>query len=249
MDQTMWRRGTRFALTELFVIIAGILVALYIDEWSSERADQRLEREYLEAIRGDLLSDLDELTLIREEIRARKEAAEILIAMNETSVPRTAAEQAELGWQIHRAGILRTFSASRASIEDLTSTGNLKLIRDRELRKSLIGYYNRVEDWKPYADWARKVIWEHYRPEMTNYLPVALIDLRRDFGDDGDDKALPPEVILGLIRNETFQRGIRNARGIAFFQERAIDGFEDRAKALITGIDEALGLSPQPGGN
>ena len=61
LDQTLWRKGTCFAVTELFVIVAGILVALSIYEWRSDMADNRLEREYLEAIRADLASDLNEL--------------------------------------------------------------------------------------------------------------------------------------------------------------------------------------------
>lgn len=238
LDQTLWRKGTRFAVTELFVIVAGILVALSIDEWRSDMADNRLEREYLEAIRADLASDLDELELIRSEIKARREAAEILIAIDETNMPRTVAGQVDFVYQIHRAGMLRTFSPSRASIEDLTSTGNLKLIRDRELRKALIDYYNQVEDWKPYAEWARSVIWENYRSEMTGFVPMPLNDLHSN-----DELPVSPKVMLEVINNTIFQNGIRNARGIAGFQEGAIDRFDNRAKSLIASLDEALGTA------
>jgi hypothetical protein len=52
------RRGVPIrAVSEFFVIVVGVLVALGVDSWASERADRTAEVEYLEQLATELRLD------------------------------------------------------------------------------------------------------------------------------------------------------------------------------------------------
>ena len=52
-------------VSEFFVIVLGVLVALGVDSWASSSSDRRLEREYLGRLLEDVTYDLGELEFIR----------------------------------------------------------------------------------------------------------------------------------------------------------------------------------------
>ena len=57
-----WRR----AGTEIVIIVVGVLVALAINEWWSEKEDRRMEAEYIERIKEDLRADIEGFRSLEE---------------------------------------------------------------------------------------------------------------------------------------------------------------------------------------
>jgi hypothetical protein len=56
MTEQRWSR-VRFAAAEFVVIVAGVLVALGVDEWRQSRRDHALELQYAARLRADLQRD------------------------------------------------------------------------------------------------------------------------------------------------------------------------------------------------
>ena len=129
---------------ELALLITGILIALAVDGWIDGRRDERLERQYLELLSRDLERDLKVLeeTLVFEEAQVAASALAYR-ALRSGAVPPEEREAvaAALGQLTAR----RTLRLGRATYTDLLSTGNLRLIRNADLRDRIVRLYEANE--------------------------------------------------------------------------------------------------------
>ena len=124
---------------ELLLIVAGIMVALSLDDWVQDRENQRTERVYL----GLLSRDLDQMA----ESLQRYIDTESHMAMASSTVIRKLSDDGyEIEAELLRGylsdmGMRRTLQLVSATYTDLTSTGNLHLIRSQGLRDQLLRYF------------------------------------------------------------------------------------------------------------
>jgi hypothetical protein len=128
---------------ELILIVAGILIALYIDGLVQDGKDRKSETTYLELLR-------DDLTLIEAEVAKYVEFETSIAATGKTfldaiSVQNPSDESRSLQGMLSEMSVRRTLSIVSAAYADLTSTGNLQLIRDADLRRRLVTYFAEVE--------------------------------------------------------------------------------------------------------
>jgi hypothetical protein len=139
-----WRPRLRWFAAEFLVVVAGIMAALALNAWWQGRQDASREANYLALISRDLRQmdgNLQELRSFEAaQVRDGLRAYRILSAG-----ARTPAQQREVSVLVSRLGSRRTMVAVGAAYEDLTNTGNLRLIRDQELRDRVVAFYERAE--------------------------------------------------------------------------------------------------------
>lgn len=130
-------------LAELVLIVTGILIALYIDGWVQDRKDRETETTYLELLR-------DDLALIEAEVAEYAEFEQSVVTTGKAFLDATSATEApgaqrSLQGMLSEMSVRRTLSIVSAAYADLTSTGNLQLIRNPDLRRQLVRYFADVE--------------------------------------------------------------------------------------------------------
>jgi len=127
---------------ELALLVAGILIALAVDGWIDDRRDARLEREYLGRLERDLAQSLETMDAFLAFERLQT-ADGVLAYRGLRDVPGIGREQVAvaLGHLANR----RTLRLQGATYRDLLSTGNLRLIRSRELRDAVVRLYEDAE--------------------------------------------------------------------------------------------------------
>jgi hypothetical protein len=181
------RFNWHFLLGEFVVIVAGVLMALWVDQLREARVNAQLEVEYLESLVIDLDSDLAQFDETEAWMRRQEAAAATVLALYEGSPPTD--NVADLVAAVETAGWQYAPSITRNTLEDLRSTGNLRLIRDPELRRAIAAYYRTVEEISiPLAD-MRDRIWAQYDARVAN--------------------VLEPGVRLGVLQGpESFGHGI-----------------------------------------
>lgn len=181
------RINWRFLLGEFVVIVVGILIALWVDQLREAHVNAGLEVEYLKSIVTDLDADLAQFDETEAWMRRGEAAAATVLALYEGSPPTK--NVADLVAAVETAGWQYFPSITRNTLEDLRSTGNLRLIRDPELRRAIGDYYATVEEVSiPLAD-MRDRIWAQYDTRVAN--------------------VLEPGVRLGVLqRPESFGAGI-----------------------------------------
>jgi hypothetical protein len=163
--ETGWPRFFR----EFLLIVAGVTAALGADSLWSVRQERVRESEYLEQLRADLAENrvrLDAAILDEETLGA---AALTALGALERGAPITA--DSARAWLVERRGFM--YSDPRlltGTFSGLIESGDLRLIQDVEMRKSITAYRplttaDRVE----FDRWVGQLV-EGYRA----YRPVAL---------------------------------------------------------------------------
>jgi hypothetical protein len=220
---TRSKRTPKSAAVDVALIVLGVLIALALDAWLGRLQELKQERHYLTVIRSDLQQDLEFIEgRLQTEIANRLSAVDTIRGILERN-PVEPTDPDKLTDAINVAGFYAIFVARQAALNDLINTGNLRILRDRELRLDLLRYYASVEFFHPYDEWARHLIWNEFRPEAGSY-PV------------------PPEVSSDdLARNPTFRRGLENAQSFANWQRHRFTPIAEDIRTLIERIDIALG--------
>jgi hypothetical protein len=160
----------RYGITELVIVVAGVLIALGADQWVQGRADLRLEGRYLDDLAIDLRSDTAQLGAA---IRLAESRASLGHGVLRAAAGDTVLAPPDLVVSLERQFYFAFPAYSRTTISDLMSTGNLRLIRDRELRRRLSEYYqtiDRLEQWT--ENW--RLVQQDVERIMPELLPLRL---------------------------------------------------------------------------
>jgi hypothetical protein len=132
-----------FSARQFFIIVVGVLVALWADQLRAARADAALEVEYLESIVIDLEADLAQFDSADAWSRRQEAGVATVLALYDGLQPTNSV--ADLVAAVESAGWQYVPSITRNTIDDLRSTGNLRLLRDPTLRRAIASYYTTVE--------------------------------------------------------------------------------------------------------
>ena len=203
----------RYAAGELAIVTAGVLIALAIDQWNSNRLDQAEEV----VIVNDLLVDLDydragiELGLgftpekeaslwrVYGQLSSAGSAPKDPVAFLEDII-----EGSRYGWS--------QFIERRTTFDELLGSGRFNLIRDSELRAQISAYY-------AYVDEVRDRIVERKTeyPNLSYKLAPRTDEFDLDPSLSSDQVAqlaaratqlLPGEIVIAEINFSRFTNGL-----------------------------------------
>ena len=156
------------AVAEFLIIVTGVLCALGVESvvtWAGERSQ---EREYLEALREEVLSDPDLLRRVSSVVQQGPFAW--LRALDAGAH----ADTVRAIYELRRASFFQTLPPARGVFDELTSTGGLLLIRNIELRRALTAYYGFLEHIQPLEDYMERTSSFDSRLEFVRHIdPVA----------------------------------------------------------------------------
>lgn len=162
------RFNWRFLLGEFVVIVLGVLVALWVDQLREARVNAELEVEYLESLSADLDADLAQFDEAQAWMRRSETAAATVLALYGGSPPD--GNLADQVAAVETAGWQMAPSITRNTIDDLRSTGNLRLIRDAAIRRAIADYYTTVENALGPLAAMQDRIWDQYDARVGNVL-------------------------------------------------------------------------------
>ena len=139
LSENKFSRYLLYAIGEIILVVIGILIALQINTWNQARKDSITERAYYNRFLEDVL--LDEALVINqiEQTKLRLKSANQLIhelQSSDSNMPKIA--QALRG-SVSRGNFV--LKPTQTTYEDVKSSGNVQLIKDLELKKSLENYY------------------------------------------------------------------------------------------------------------
>lgn len=232
MNQNKVKRYTAYAIGEILLVVIGILIALQLGDLKQAKTERRLEKEYLERLVIDMENDLSitefiERTLISKKenlIKVRAYIEDPSVVLDDT-VMLTLKRSYILGAELPNARLTGTF-------QELISTGNLRLIRNKDLRNNIVNYY---------------AAWEHnndrIREFQTEYITLLLqIVDRFNFFESKplyDGKSLN-EVLTQLQVEKEFYRYYMEEVNYMEFTKRIIERNKEIVKYAIDTIWEEL---------
>ena len=133
----------RYGISELLIVVCGVLIALAAEGWRQDLQDRSSEREYVERLRRDIAVDTVTLSSVMEQTRERAAYATSVIRVFDTGEAFHPPE--EFVRAVEYANWFGYPTYSRTTIEDLQSTGNLSLLRDTGAMETVWRYYAMID--------------------------------------------------------------------------------------------------------
>ena len=135
---------SRWFLTEFVIIIVGVLVALAIDEWREGLQDKEREQEYLQQLAADLRATQDMFAEAADDNVESENAARRLTEIFEEGAD---AKVDDIRRLLNESRYFNNPVPILGTAEALVSTGDLRLIRNPDIRSELTRYLSRSRDF------------------------------------------------------------------------------------------------------
>ncbi len=238
----------RYALGEILLVVIGILIALQINTWNEERKSEKATLVYMDRLIDDLKSDT---IMLSDHIQAAILKNQFCKKIRNI-VDQKKTIQDTNNFVIKLQGVGRSLrpSVSTNTIDDLKSTGNLKLIKELGITNSIRNYYNFNPDW-----W-----FEEYTDQLVNgYLPIVvdaipmhiheeilsggIISITPTAGYIGRNiSQVSPEDVESILNylqaNEDFDFQLKRITRSHLVQARLLTGLKVNAVSLLNDLEK-----------
>ncbi|MFD2202701.1 DUF6090 family protein [Shivajiella indica] len=161
LQQNRVTRYLAYAVGEIVLVVIGILIALSINTWNENRKLDQQEKSYLNRLIQENKSDV--LTFAAEIERLENNNQKITNLSNafkDSDSSDSLLIQSASEFMIY-GSLYPRFNPSISTYEDLSSTGNLGIIKDTGLRDQIVTHYQSYQavewDYKINADWAMPI--------------------------------------------------------------------------------------------
>ena len=136
---------------ELLVVVVGLVAAFQIDRWWEAHGVRLDEEMYISRLISDLEEDIPNLEYAISLAEVRRDFGDFLAEVGAES---SAAldKPAYFLAAVSQAAFTYTPSLTSHTFEDLRSTGNLKLIRDQDVKNALRDYYGYDQSQRQYMN-------------------------------------------------------------------------------------------------
>ena len=229
-SRSLWFRG----LFELAMVFLGVMGAFVVDGWRQDREERATEIQYLERLAVDLRRDSTTIENGWAPQLGRKLGAlhdiEPFVRGRTREVGDTMAFVKNVA--LAGAGGFTAWLFDTPTWDDLTSTGNLRLIHDPGLRDAIVAYYRfldsetgRVQKRLPnYPMAVHALIPAEAREDVTMEL-LRSWDLTR---------------ILDRVRTESFVDVFNQEYNSGLFQQLEVARFREAIRTLLVAVEEEL---------
>jgi len=188
---------------DFLVVVVGLFVGLQVDTWWEGRREIRLEQIYLAELAEDFKINR---TRLEGRIEESKTILRAMVALQEQAVPGTPVEaNDDLGGYVREIQYMPTFIAVDRAYNNLTGSGDMKLIRSRELRNALASYYSRSAVIELVQQTHELELVHTFQPYIIEHLDYAAVAYGRL-----SDYPLPAPVEPGLLADVLPTREFRN---------------------------------------
>jgi hypothetical protein len=163
----------RLALGELAIVALGVLIALWADQMMQDRQEAAMAVSYLERLQEDVRADIRSLRFSAAQARNRLAITRQVDAWLHD--PDAAPDPDSLVMKVHFAGVLFPPTISTFTIDELKSTGDLRLLKNQALKRQIADYYNQIGlQIGQWGAWGDKGVTETYFRELAFILDPEL---------------------------------------------------------------------------
>jgi hypothetical protein len=218
----------RNAAGEIAIIVVGVLIAITLDSCNDTRIDRKHERGYLERLAEDLRTDTATFAFVDRALDKKQASLTLVdsvlnagvVLRDTTTFLQAVISAANFAWNQPR---LRT-----TTFQELHSTGNLRLLRDPDLRAAIVQYYASAE-----GDYLR------IEGRRTRYGPMTyeLLPRSAEFALDSAGTRMRNGPLVQTILRSDLSAAIVAERNLANFVDEINAGLERRAIELLQRVE------------
>ena len=139
-------RYFKYAIGEIILVVIGILIALQINTWNTNRINKTKEQEYLVGLKNDLESQI-------ASFNGRLQIFDLMIDKAETIIFKfsIAGKMTQIDSINDRLNFMiytLDYPEAKTTFNELNTTGQINLIRNKLIRSKIISYYQYSEETK-----------------------------------------------------------------------------------------------------
>lgn len=220
LSENKFSKYLMYALGEIVLVVIGILIALQINNWNTQRHLNTEEQAILKILKSEFSYNQEELARNIEKasrLRSRSDSLMNLFHLPENKISPEHLIKLTLGLTGYA-----TYDPSNGALNNLISSGQLNLIKNDSLRLVLSKWSGAVQDVK--EDELRMM---HYGDTYLEPIRLQYLNYRKDSRFDKN-----PLVLLDIPEFEN----------IVVRMYRAADYIVENYEFLGTEIDNILGL-------
>ena len=187
---------------DLLVVVVGLFLGLQIDTWWEGQKEARIESTYLQEIREDF--ELNKSSL-HEQISGAEHIIRSMIVLHEQStLVDPSLSIVELNENFSLINNMPTFVIATRAYDNLTGSGDLKLLRNRQLKNLLAAYYAAADLTAVVQSTHEMELVQTFQPYIIDNLDYAAV--KRDLVDDFPLTASSEEArILDVLDTRQFR--------------------------------------------
>jgi len=208
----------KYAIGEIVLVVIGILIALQINNWNEQRKENKLEQDYYCKLLEDVQQDLIQVNNQIANTVNRIDACNNVLQMLQSPNPKLDILMQET---LNALSLITyTIRPNNAAFEDLKSSGNLNVLKDNNIKTSVIDYYSMLEGMIDVmninADGAvdvffNKVSYTQIGWQHISFVKEGIDTTKVDFGKLNPSKEINDDLIKQLTSDAVFFVGA-NAR-------------------------------------
>ena len=135
----------KYAVGEIILVVIGILIALQINNFNNEKQLREIEQEYLLSLQTEFKTNLNKINKSILENEERVNATEDMLTLFDNNV-RDTINGNEISNMIHSVVATEaTYQPSKGVLTDIISSGNLNLIKNKQLRQYLASFESKLD--------------------------------------------------------------------------------------------------------
>lgn len=229
----------RRAIAEILIIVAGVLIALGLDNWNDNRIERTLESQYLDRLLDEVTTNARTgETIIRLATQKVEPLSSVVAIVRQSrdsrSIPELVAAlrsgALSLGWALPEF--------TDTVFEELRSTGRLGIIRDVELRAMLIAYDRNLSNAVERIDNRRSGFAQH----VYGLLPPEYYyaDNRFDRSAEPDLDDWTEEHLSSMVNSADFRQLLNAERNYTTFILDLMKDVQTQIEELQIALQEAV---------
>ncbi len=166
----------KYAIGEIVLVVIGILIALGINNWNSNRVNNVKEKYYLLAIKSDLEKQIPIInSLIKRCDSISNVGSNIL---NDYNVSQNFSLIDSLNRKLTLFFYAEKFPGVSTTFDELISTGQINLIKNKSVRSRIISYYQNARDSQEAISFVTSdIVYNHIYPTLKSSIVIVPEDL------------------------------------------------------------------------
>jgi hypothetical protein len=179
MEKNKTGKYLKYAIGEIILVVIGILIALSLNNWKEDLADQGEETRILEGLKQEFEVNLAEVSRNINLNTSTRESTIALIQLIHTKDP--FANSRHVDSLLNAVYMFGSFDAQTGLVNEVISSGKLSIIKDTELRSRLTGVSGILDNLEEDYIIRSNYYMDHVNPFLSKYISVINQDKFMDF--------------------------------------------------------------------
>ena len=145
IDEGNLKNYLTYAIGEILLVMIGILLALQVNNWNTNRINQQLEKKILKQLHSEFQQNKFNFEKVTSLRLSNLESCNRIIEMFPIDLEKLNLDS--LSWYLKHTGYRGTFNPSNGAINALVSSSSFDIISNEQLRSILIQWKDLVADY------------------------------------------------------------------------------------------------------